>query len=180
MRPRLIRRRPVYRSRNFILVRDVLQMGKRRIERDTILHPGAVVIIPVLSDQRLVFVRQYRRAVDRMLLELPAGTLEPGEGKQACARRELEEETGWRAKHWKRVGAFFAAPGVSSEEMTLFLATGLTEAVACPEPDELLKPVILSLPEALAKVRSGVICDAKTIIGVFLASELLNGSKKTD
>lgn len=142
--------------------------------RETILHPGAVVIIPVDAQNRVIFVRQYRRAVRRFLLELPAGTLERGEPRLACAKRELMEETGWKAKRWQRLTQFYAAPGFISEQMTLYLAQDLTQHEASPEPDEMVTPVRLSLTKALQQVRRGSICDAKTIIGLLFAAKALH------
>src|SRR3989338_8675740 len=109
---RVIERKAVYRGWSIEVVREVLEVGGRRIVRETIRHPGAVVIIPLLDRSRLVFVRQYRRAVGQALLELPAGTRERGEHPSACARRELTEETGWRARRLHRLGQFYTAPGV--------------------------------------------------------------------
>lgn len=175
MRVRCVKRSTIYQGRVIRLVREVLEIGGRRFARETIRHPGAVVIVPALGRSRIVFVRQYRRAVGRILLELPAGTLELGERRDACARRELLEETGWRAGRLRRLGRFYAAPGFLSEEMTVFLATGLRPGTAHPEPDELVTPVILTLQEALAKIRSGAIRDAKTIIGLLFAQRHLRG-----
>ena len=127
----------------------------------------------MLGRSRVLFVRQYRRAVGRVLLELPAGTLEAGERRDVCARRELLEETGWRAGRLRRLGRFYAAPGFLSEEMTVFLATGLRPGTAHPEPDELVTPVVLTLRQALAKIRSGAIRDAKTIIGLLFVQRHL-------
>ena len=172
-RVRLVKRTVLHRGRVIHLVRDVLVVRGRRMVRDTVLHPGAVVVIPILTGHRVVLVRQYRHAVRRELLELPAGTLEPGERPEACARRELEEETGWRARRMRRLGYFYAAPGFISERMTVFLAQDLTPVPARPEPDEMVRPVILPFRTALAKIRSGGICDAKTIIGLHTAWELL-------
>ena len=165
----VVKRRTLYRGRIIRLDLETLEVRGRRIVRETIHHPGAVVIVPVLPGRRLVFVRQYRRSVQRFLLELPAGTLERGERRDACARRELIEETGWRAGRLRRIGQFFAAPGVISEQLTVFVATDLRLETACPEPDESVTPVILSVSQALAKIRSGAICDAKSIIGVLFA-----------
>lgn len=170
-RPKVLERRTIYRGRIIQLIREVVEMGGRRMVRETVQHPGAVVIVPFLERDRIVFVRQYRRAVDRVLWELPAGTLDARERPVVCARRELEEETGWRASRLRRLGQFFAAPGFTSERMTVFLASGLTRGVQRPEPDELIRPVTLSLPSALAKIRSGAICDAKSIIGVLFAAQ---------
>jgi len=177
-RVRCVKRSTIYQGKVIHLVKEALEARGRRFARETVLHPGAVVIVPVLGDSRLVMVRQYRRAVDRVLLELPAGTLERGERRDVCARRELLEETGWRAGRLRRLGRFYAAPGFLSEEMTVFLATGLTQEAAHPEPDELVTPVVLTLSEALAKIRSGAIRDAKTIIGILFARRVLRESRR--
>lgn len=170
-RIRVVKRRTIYRGRIIRLDLETLEVGGRRLIRETIHHPGAVVIVPVLPGRRLVFVRQYRRAVGRFLLELPAGTLEKGERRDACARRELTEETGWRAGRLRRIGQFFAAPGVISEQLTVFVAEDLQLTTANPEPDESVTPVILSMSQAQALIRSGAICDAKSIIGVLFAEQ---------
>ena len=172
-RVRCVKRSTIYQGRVIRLIRELLEIRGRRFARETILHPGAVVVVPVLARSRILFVRQYRRAVGRVLLELPAGTLEPGERQDACARRELLEETGWRAGRLRRLGRFYAAPGFLSEEMTVFLATALRPGTAHPEPDELVTPVVLTLRQALAKIRSGAIRDAKTIIGLLFAQRFL-------
>ncbi|MBI4341397.1 MAG: NUDIX hydrolase [Candidatus Omnitrophica bacterium] len=167
----------IYQGRVIRLIRETLEVRGHRIVRETIQHPGAVVVVPMLDHSRIVFVRQYRRAVGRFLLELPAGTLELGERRDLCAKRELEEETGWKAKHLTRLGQFYAAPGFVSEQMTIFLATGLTPVPPRPEPDEMVTPVILSLREALQRIRTGSICDAKTIIGVLFTAARGNGPR---
>ena len=174
---RLVKRTTIYNGHIIQLIREVLEVNGRRMVRETIRHPGAVVIVPVLDRSHIVFVRQYRRAIGRVLLELPAGTLKEGERREACARRELEEETGWRAGRMKRVGQFYAAPGFMSEQMTLFLARDLTQVGARPDPDELVTPTVLSLQTAVSHIRSGAICDAKTIIGVLYAQRLLTTSR---
>lgn len=172
-RVRLIRRVTRYRGRIIRLVQEVLEVRGRRIVRETVHHPGAVVIVPMLDRSRIVFVRQHRRAVRRELLELPAGTLEAGEPPRACAARELQEETGWRARRLCRLGRFYTAPGFTSEQITIFLAQGLIPARAQPDLDESVRPVVLSVRAALAKIRSGAICDAKSIIGVLFARRLI-------
>jgi ADP-ribose pyrophosphatase len=163
----------IYQGKVIRLMRETFYMGGQRLVREVILHPGAAVIVPLLEDRRVVMVRQYRRAAGKTLLELPAGTLTPGEPPVQCARRELEEETGWRAKTWRRISSFYAAPGMFSEWMVVFLAIGLTKARAHPEPDEILTPVILPLRTALAKITTGEICDAKSIIGLRTVEQML-------
>ena len=173
-RPRHLKQKLIYQGHVIRLITEELSYHGRRLIRETVQHPGAVVILPVLPGSRIVFVRQYRHAVRRDLLELPAGTRDhAGESPVVCARRELEEETGWSARTLKRLVTFYAAPGVLSEQMTLYLATDLTPVPARPEPDECVTPVILTLPQALAGIRSGRICDAKTIIGLLLARDFL-------
>jgi ADP-ribose pyrophosphatase len=171
--PRVLKRETIYQGRVIRLVREELQVAGQRFTRETIKHPGAVVIVPLRKDGQLVLVRQYRRAVERTLLELPAGTLEPGEPRLSCAKRELMEETGWRATQWERLGQFYAAPGFISEQMTVYLAQGLTQHQASPEPDEMVTPVYLTLSQAFARIRRGTICDAKTIIGILFAAARL-------
>ncbi len=174
---RVVSRRTIYQGRVIKLIQETLLLRSRRVIRETVLHPGAVVIIPMVDRSHVVLIRQYRRSINRYLLELPAGTLDKKESRMACARRELEEETGWQARRLRRLGQFYAAPGFVSEQMTVFLAEGLTKAEAHPEPDELLTPVVVSLRSALAKIRSGAICDAKTIIGVLWAAELMRSGR---
>lgn len=170
---RVLRRETLHQGKIIRLIREVLMANGRTMVRDTIKHPGAVVVVPLLDDGRIVFVRQYRRAVERWLLELPAGTLDHRELPHRCAKRELEEETGWTATRFRRIAQYYAAPGFVSEQMTMFLATGLSRVPTHPEPDELVRPVILSLRGALAKIQSGAICDAKTIIGLLLVRDRL-------
>lgn len=131
-------------------------------------HPGAVTVAPVLPDGDLVLVHQYRHAAGDWLLELPAGRLEPGEEPLVAARRELEEETGHRAKAWRELSRFLPAPGFCSEHMTLFLAEEL-EAVPggglTADPDEEIELVRLSPREVLD---SGQVRDGKTLLAAAL------------
>jgi ADP-ribose pyrophosphatase len=163
----------VYRGRVIRVLQDVVTVKRVRMVRETIQHPGAVVIVPIMDHSRIVLVRQYRHAIGRELLELPAGTLKPGERPATCAKRELAEETGWSARRWRRIGGFFAAPGYTDEWLTIFLAMGLSATTAQPDVDEDVCPVPMSFRSALAKIRSGDICDAKSIIGVLLARGFL-------
>jgi ADP-ribose pyrophosphatase len=144
-----------------------------RSERDLVWHPGAVAILARDPDGRLLFVRQWRVPADRALLEVPAGTLDVHDGviedPDLAARRELEEETGYRATTWQKLAEFWTAPGFASELMHLYLADGLTAADADrlgPDEDEHLELERLTLTDALAKVDDGSIADAKSIVGL--------------
>lgn len=133
------------------------------IRRDVILHPGAVVILPVLDRERVVLLRNHRPVVGETLWEAPAGTLEPGEAIGEAARRELAEETGYTANRWQSLGFLYASPGVLDEKLHLFVAEELTAGPSHLEPDEQLEPVIVPLTEAVAMCLDGRIRDAKTV-----------------
>ncbi|MBN2476837.1 MAG: NUDIX hydrolase [Pirellulales bacterium] len=134
--------------------------------REIVRHPGAVTILPLLADGRLCFVRNFRVAVDRTLIELPAGTLEPGEDPEETARRELAEETGYRAASLRRLATFFMSPGILDERMHLYLATSLTPGPTALEPGEDIQTLLATWEEAMEMTRDGRICDAKTLVGV--------------
>jgi ADP-ribose pyrophosphatase len=135
-------------------------------EREVIRHPGAVTVLPLLGDNRVSLVRNYRVAAAQTLFELPAGTLEPGEDPQETARRELAEETGYRADAIEKLAEFYTTPGVLDEKMHLYLATGLTEGPMDLEPGEDLQPHVVPWDEALAMAADGRIRDAKTLVGL--------------
>ena len=174
LRETLVERHPLHEGRYISLYRDVVLDGNgERREREVVLHPGAVAMIPLLPDGRLLLVRQYRHAAGEMCLELPAGTLDRRpdgtvEPPEEAAPRELEEETGYRAGHWRKLAAFFTAPGFASEEMHLYLADELTpvDGYAGPAPDERLELEVIPWREALALAESGGIRDAKTLVGL--------------
>jgi ADP-ribose pyrophosphatase len=138
------------------------------IRRDVIKHPGAVVILPVHADGRVVLLRNHRWVVEDVLWELPAGTLEPGEPLEAAARRELEEETGYTAGRWRSLGFLYASPGVLDEKLHLFAAEGLTAGPQRLEADEEITVHTLPLAEAVAMCLRGEVKDAKTITALLL------------
>jgi len=143
----------------------------RRIEREVVRHPGAVVIVPVLQTPggpEIVFVRNLRPPIG-WVLECPAGTLEAGEAPEACAARELIEETGYEAATIAGLGRFYTTPGLTDELMHAFVATGLREVGQRPEDDECLEVVRLGARKALAMVDGGEIRDGKTIASLLLA-----------
>jgi ADP-ribose pyrophosphatase len=144
--------------------------------REYIVHPGAVVVIPILDDGRLLFENQFRYPLQRDFLELPAGKIDAGEDVALTARRELLEETGYEADEWRRLGVMHPCIGYSDERIEIFLAKGLRK-VAEPSLDhnEFLDVLTLSLTDAVAAVRDGRITDAKTITALFWAEKVVGG-----
>jgi ADP-ribose pyrophosphatase len=134
--------------------------------REVVRHPGAVVVLPLLDDGRLCLVQNYRVAVDQTLVELPAGTLEPGEDPAETARRELAEETGYRAGRVRPLLTFCMSPGILDEQMHLFLAESLTPGPTALEAGEEIQPLLCTWDEAMDMVRRGDIHDAKTLVGL--------------
>ncbi|MCC6382493.1 MAG: NUDIX hydrolase [Dehalococcoidia bacterium] len=165
--PRLLSSRTVYTGRLFSVTLDEIEMeGGLVARRENIAHPGAVAMVPVDDQGRLLLVTQYRHAAGKRLLELPAGTLEAGEEPLAAVERELQEEIGRRPRQIQPLGGFYVAPGYTSEYVHLFLCTGLEESSLDGDEDEDIEVHTLTADKALAAVESGDICDAKTIVGV--------------
>ena len=166
-RARLIRSKTLYKGRVVTLKLDqVIEPGGVRATREVVAHPGSVVVMPCLDDGRLVLVRQFRHAVGQSLWELVAGGLEPGERVLPAARRELLEETGYRARKLKLLLSFFPSPGFLSEEMHLVEARSLSLAKAEPEEDERIEVGHFTPAELRRMVTSGKIRDGKTLIGL--------------
>ncbi|MCU1305928.1 MAG: ADP-ribose pyrophosphatase [Acidobacteriaceae bacterium] len=162
----------IYEGPAFTVLSDIVREGDHTGQRDIVRHTGSVVIMAVeeprskRDDALVLLVRQYRYAAGKYLWELPAGRIDPGENKLAAAKRELQEETGVRAKLWKRLYQFYASPGFLDETMDVYLARGLTIGEAHPEEDEQITKHFFPLPEALGMVASNKICDAKTMTGL--------------
>ncbi len=159
---------------NLRLDRVVLPDGSEST-REVVEHPGAVAIVAIDENQNIWMVKQYRKAVEEILMEIPAGTLEKGEDPLECAKRELAEETGLKAQNWKSILSYYSAPGFVTEKLHLFLATEFTEGNKHPDQDEFLYTVKLPLAEAYEAIFSGDIKDGKSIIGIQYASKLLAG-----
>ncbi len=149
-------------------VEKTWQTGRsgNQLERHVIVHPGAVGILPLLDDGRVVLLRQYRVAVDAYLIELPAGTLEPGEPPIETAQRELIEETGYTAAKMEPLLTFFSSPGILRERLHLFLATGLVPGETALEDGEDIELLIADWDEIRGMIARGEITDAKTLIGL--------------
>ncbi|SDW55312.1 ADP-ribose pyrophosphatase [Marininema mesophilum] len=144
--------------------------------RELVMHSGAVAVMAINSENRMVFVRQYRKPLEREILEIPAGKLEPGEDPDDCARREMEEETGYQAATLKKVSSFYTSPGFADEILYLYEGTGLTEGEARPDEDEFVERVELTLEEAFWAMEAGEICDAKTVAALYWwKSKVLEG-----
>lgn len=142
---------------------------------ERVKHPGAVGIVPLDDDDRIVMVRQYRHAVRKVLLEIPAGKLDPGEDPVDCAVRELAEEVNRKASEMVPLSVFYNSPGYSDESFYLYLARGLSREEGHAEADEFLELASVGLEEAMSMVADGRLCDAKSIIGVTLTRAYLRG-----
>lgn len=142
--------------------------------REVVRHLGAVVVLPLHEDRTIELVRQFRYPMTEVLLELPAGKLDPDEDPLDCARRELAEETGWKPVEIHQLGSFYTTPGFSDEVIHAFLATPLESAPeVAQDPDEAIDNVTMTVEEAMAACRDGAIRDSKTIATLLLAR--LNG-----
>jgi ADP-ribose pyrophosphatase len=135
------------------------------IKRAIVQHPGSAVMMPVDERKRVLLVRQYRLPARQYLWELPAGRLDEGETPLQAARRELAEETGYRARHWKKLAEFYPSPGFLAEKMTIYLATGLTEGAQTPMEDERIQTRWFAAVELDRLIAAGRIKDGKTQIG---------------
>jgi ADP-ribose pyrophosphatase len=144
--------------------------------REIVQHPGAVAIVPMISPDEVVMIKQFRHCVRKAVWEIPAGTLEPDESPIDCARRELEEETGYRAAGMNPLGGFYTSPGFCNEFLYLFLATELEPCELKLDSDEQLEVHKMSLKEAFRKLEDGDIVDAKTIIGLLRVHRLNTGT----
>ncbi|HEX6829729.1 MAG TPA: NUDIX hydrolase [Burkholderiales bacterium] len=173
---RTVSSRVLHRGRLLDVREDqVLLPDGKAATREYIRHPGAVVVIALLEDERLVLERQWRHPLRRVLIELPAGKIDAGEDVLACAMRELAEETGYVAGRWSELATVYPCVGYSDERLVFFLARGLRQEGAAPDEGEHLEVFSATLDEALDWVRQGVITDGKTLIGLFWADKILRG-----
>jgi ADP-ribose pyrophosphatase len=160
-------------TERFRVVRDsFVTSGGQTKCREIVRHPGAVVIVPMLDDGRVCLIKNFRHSVRQTLIELPAGTLDPGESPQTTAERELIEETGYRASSVKHLHSFYLSPGILDERMHLFLATGLQEGDTARELGEEITNLIVPWDEAIAMIFRGEIQDAKTIASLLYVDRM--------
>ena len=156
----------LHKGRNFSFKTDIVELSNgKQTTRDIVEHPGAVAIIPI-QGEKFALIQQYRYAAGKILLEIPAGTLEPGEDPLACAVRELREETGYAASNWDKLLSCYMAPGYSSEVIHFYVAEGLNQIGGTPEEDEDIEVVLKGFDETLAMIEENTIEDAKTITGI--------------
>jgi ADP-ribose pyrophosphatase len=167
---KLISSRSIYRGPAFWVTIDYVQEpGGVKARRDVVHHTGSVVVLAVddsVSPPRVLLERQYRHAAKSYLWEIPAGRIDAGEKPLPAAKRELLEETGYAANHWKRILYFYASPGFVAETMSVFMATGLRAGKAQPEEDEVIVKRMVALPAAIRMVMKGTIKDSKTISSI--------------
>jgi ADP-ribose pyrophosphatase len=166
----------VWQGRFLDVRRDTVALPNgHEATREYIVHPGAVMVVPILDDGRLVMERQFRHPMGRVMLEFPAGKIDPGEPPFACAVRELAEETGYRAKQWARAGLLNNAIAYSTEGIDIWFARGLERGAARLDAEEFLEVVIHTEAEVDARCASGDITDAKTLIGLLWLQKWRSG-----
>ncbi len=166
-----------YRGRVFTLDKENVTLDNGvTADLDIIHHPGAAAMIPLTGDNKVLLLRQYRHAIRQEIWEIPAGTLEKGETPQTCAAREIEEETGYTAANFVRLGNIIPVPGYSDETITLFLCTGLTLKQQKLDADEQITVSPVPFDETIAMIRDGRIQDAKSIAGLFMTQQHLEAA----
>jgi len=166
----------VYSGRLINVRKDTVRLANgKTTEREIVMHPAVIGVVPVLDDGRIVFVRQYRKSAEQALLEIPAGGIDDGETPEEATRREMVEETGYRVGSLERLSGFFTSPGYTDEYMYLFLATDLEPGEATEENDE-IEVELLSLDDALARIGSKEMADAKTQLGLLLYARSRQGT----
>ena len=165
---------PIYDGRIVKLeLLDVRLPDGKEARREIIRHPGAVAIVAIDTAGKVLLVKQFRSAAGKTLLEIPAGTLNPGEVPLSCALRELQEETGFRADKLEPLGGIYTAPGYTTEFIHLFYATGLSESRLDADADEFIEVERVSMAEALAMIDRGDIADGKSVAGLLRVARIL-------
>ena len=164
---KIISSKQVYDCGLFRVTEDVAedQKTKFKIKRSVVRHIGSAVMMAVDEKKRVLLVRQYRLPAEKRMWELPAGRLDPGEKPLEAAKRELKEETGYKAAKWTKLASYFASPGFVQERMTIFLAEDLTEGEATPMDDEQIEARWFKRKELAKMIADGEIEDGKTLIG---------------
>ncbi len=164
----------IYKGKLLNLRIDTVELpDKKYSKREIVEHPGAVAIVPITEENEIILVKQYRKAVESHLLEIPAGKIEINEEPRETAIRELKEETGVTAKKIEYIFEFYTSPGFSNEKMYLFVATELCEGSMELDNDEYIEVTKIEMNELINMIKKGQILDSKTIIGVYVAQKFL-------
>lgn len=174
LRETILSERDIYRGRMLRVTKaEVSLPNGRKSDRELVRHPGGVVIVAVTKQGQVYLERQYRTALDEVIVELPAGKRDPGETPETTAVRELKEETGLVAERWEKLGTLITTPGFSDEVLHIYLATGLKQEKTARDEDEFIELFTLPLEQAYQKAMRGELPDAKTIAGLAMAHEKL-------
>ena len=169
-----VRQRSVFQGKVVNLSVEEVELPNGQVtELEVIHHPGAAAIVALNSENEVLLVRQYRHATRGWLLEVPAGKLDPGEGPETCAERELEEEVGARPGRLEPLGWIWTTPGFTDEKIHLYLARDLEMTEQDLQEDEILSVVTISFEQAIDKIHAGEICDAKSVCALLRAEKLL-------
>jgi 8-oxo-dGTP pyrophosphatase MutT (NUDIX family) len=167
----LLQRKEIYSGRVIKVSVDEVQLPNGvRLPLELVRHPGGAAAVAIDDQDRVCLLRQFRHAADGYVYELPAGKLEPDEPPEVTVRRELVEEAAMSASHWEPLGAYLSSPGVFTEVIHLYMATGLSPAMGVPGADEVFQVEWWPLRQAVDKALSGELTDAKTIIGILRAA----------
>ncbi len=172
---RILKSEIAYSGKKFSIIKEQILLPNGRVAlREIVNFPGASAILPILDSNKILLVKQFRTTLHQWILEIPAGTLKPNEDPLSCAKRELEEETGYIAHKWTKLASIYTSPGYTNEILHIFLAENLEKTVKKPEETEVLENVIISYDEALKKILSGEIRDGKTIVALLMYNHFLN------
>jgi ADP-ribose pyrophosphatase len=177
---RVVETKRLYNGKVFNLIVDQIEYpnGHRAI-REVAEHPGGAVVLAMFPDERIILVKQFRYPLGKFLHELPAGKLDPNEDPAICAARELEEETGYKARNWRKFSAIYTSPGFCTEQLHIFLATDLSrsaEGQKLEEGEQSLMVEIVPLSKAIEMIEHEEIVDGKTICGILIAERLLRNN----
>jgi len=176
MTAKINNRTTIHQGQVFSLVRENVTLDNGvTTDMEFVEHPGATAIIPMLSDSRVLLLRQYRHSLREYIWEIPAGTLDPEEEMIDCAKRELIEETGYAAEQWQKLGEITPVPGYSDERIYIYLATGLQPARQDLDKDEIIKVHKIEFSEAVEMIMRGDIQDAKSITGLLMVRNHTGG-----